>query len=355
MRLLIFSDVHWSTYSSIVRCRGEKYSTRLENLIDSLNWVERFAEENFCDRIICLGDFFDKSELDAESITALNDIEWANIPHTFLVGNHEVSSADLKYSTAHLFNLKNCEIINTTCMKSFDNFEIMYLPYFLEKDRPVLKDVFSKRDMSKWGLLLSHNDIKGINYGRYVSQEGFTVEELESVCDVCINGHLHNTTQVTNKICNIGNLTGQNFSEDAFISPHNIMLINTDEWSFHTVENPYALNFYKIEMPENWSIDYLNNLCFRLKRNSVLTIKCKEDNGYQCLRARFDPHWPDNGFPKCANVITSKFIIERETSDKEVKPDVSFTVDHLAQFKDYILQNVGSDEITISELQEICK
>ena len=26
-----------------------------------------------------------------------------------------------------------------------------------------------------------------------------------------------------------------------------------------------------------------------------------------------------------------------------------------AQFKDYILQNVGSDEITISELQEICK
>ena len=71
MKILIVGDVHWSTYSSIVRSRGKKYSTRLENLINSVNWAERIADEENCDRIIYLGDFFDKADLTAEEITAL--------------------------------------------------------------------------------------------------------------------------------------------------------------------------------------------------------------------------------------------------------------------------------------------
>ena len=65
MRFLIFGDVHWSTYGSIVRSRGDKYSTRLEYLISSMNWVEKLAQTNKCDSIIGLGDFFDHSEFSA--------------------------------------------------------------------------------------------------------------------------------------------------------------------------------------------------------------------------------------------------------------------------------------------------
>lgn len=355
MRILLFSDVHWSTYSSIVRGRGDKYSLRLENLIRSMNWIEECAEEYYCDKVICLGDFFDKAELDAESITALNEIKWSAIPHTFLVGNHEVNTADLKYSTAHLFNLNESRIINTPCIENLGCCQILYLPYCLEKDRPNLTELFKDRDPKAKKLLLSHNDIKGINYGKFISREGFSVEELEDVCDTCINGHLHNAGQVTSKIRNIGNLTGQNFSEDAFQYSHNIIIVDTNEWKFYVLENPFAFNFYKLDFTSDWDINDLNHISSTLKNNSVLTVHCKQDDGYQCLRARFDPKWPNNGFPKHAGVVTSKFIIERTKSNNSEEDDVSFSVDHIGQFKDYILENVGSDDIVLSELQEICK
>ena len=41
---LIVGDVHWSEYSSIYRKRGTKFSKRLENLINTVNWIEETAE-----------------------------------------------------------------------------------------------------------------------------------------------------------------------------------------------------------------------------------------------------------------------------------------------------------------------
>ena len=105
MRYFIFADPHWSSYSSIVRSRGEKYSTRLENLIKTINWVESEAQNQNCNTIVCLGDFFDKSELNSEEITALQEIKWANIIHYFLVGNHEMGRNNLELSSSHLFAL----------------------------------------------------------------------------------------------------------------------------------------------------------------------------------------------------------------------------------------------------------
>ena len=45
MKFLICGDVHWSEFSSILRKMGDKYSKRLENLINSINWVEEQAKE----------------------------------------------------------------------------------------------------------------------------------------------------------------------------------------------------------------------------------------------------------------------------------------------------------------------
>lgn len=90
MRICIWGDNHWSQYSSIIRKRGQKYSCRLENSIQSLNWVEKLAVDKNCDMTVCLGDFFDSSSLNAEEITALKDVHWSNLPKYFIVGNHEM-------------------------------------------------------------------------------------------------------------------------------------------------------------------------------------------------------------------------------------------------------------------------
>lgn len=44
--------------------------------------------------------------------------------------------------------------------------------------------------------------------GKYKSIDGFDIDDIENNCDKFINGHLHNGSKVTNKIFNIGNLTG---------------------------------------------------------------------------------------------------------------------------------------------------
>ena len=58
--------------------------------------------------------------------------------------------------------------------------------------------------------------------------------------------HLHNGSKFSNKGENLGNLTGQNFSENAFEYDHRIMILNINgqEYCKHYEFNPYAFNFY---------------------------------------------------------------------------------------------------------------
>ena len=105
MKILFLTDVHFSTYSSILRKRGKRYSLRLENCCASVSWAENLAEKLGANLIVYGGDFFDKSELTAEETTALQDIYFSeSCPHYVLVGNHEMKTRDRELSTAHLFN-----------------------------------------------------------------------------------------------------------------------------------------------------------------------------------------------------------------------------------------------------------
>ena len=105
MKIAICGDVHWSQYSSIIRKRGEKYSVRLENLINSVNWFNQLSTTNNCVANFYLGDFFDKAEMNAEEISALSKIEWSTGIQYFLCGNHEMVATDHKYSSAKVFDL----------------------------------------------------------------------------------------------------------------------------------------------------------------------------------------------------------------------------------------------------------
>lgn len=75
IKVAICGDVHWSTYSSIIRKRGRKYSSRLERLIKSLKWFEKLSKDQKCDFEVFLGDTFDRPDLNAEELTALQEVK----------------------------------------------------------------------------------------------------------------------------------------------------------------------------------------------------------------------------------------------------------------------------------------
>lgn len=333
-KILMYSDNHWCKYSSIVRSMGNKYSTRLENQIESINWAEKLAVENNCYAIMMLGDFFDSQQLDAMELTALKEIRWADLPHYILCGNHEQGSSNMSFSSAHLFNLKGrLHVIDKPHTQYIEDCEVCFLPYVLESDRKSINEYFN--EYSNKRIILSHNDIKGIQLGPYITQTGFDIEEIQKSCDLFINGHLHNGNKIADKIINIGNLTGQNFGEDASKYEHVAFILDTDTLEIAVYENPYAMNFYKLDFTQDLNIP-------TLKQNAVISVKCySKDLDY--LKETFK------------DVLASRFIIEQEISKESTNNQEVLSVDHLQKFKEYILQELGSSEEVLIELDEVTK
>lgn len=344
MRFLIYTDVHFCEYSSIVRSHGNTYSRRLENLISSVNWAESQAKENNCDEIICLGDFFNKPDLNSRELTALQDISWATLPHTFLVGNHDACDRSLIYNSVSALKNNGFAIINQPTLLHKDNQSFLLLPYISEDDRKPLFE-YSENADPKSLYVFSHNDIKGLQYGNFLSKEGFSTDEIESSCRLFLNGHLHNGDMFCKNGVNIGNLTGQNFSEDALKYPHCVAILDTFTNTLSFIENPYALNFYKLDYTSSNDIDY----SFEIKENSVLSIRCRSDQADYIKSALLSL--------KNSIVDYRVSVIPELLEDEIVKQNIATyaNTDHKAKFIEFCKSNLALSDILLSELQEVCK
>ena len=323
---------------------GTTYTTRLENCIKTVNWTERLAEELGCEYIINLGDFFDKPDLTSETITACNDIEWSNIMHYSLVGNHDASTSSLLFNSANSLQHSHHKIVTEPSALFLDDCTICFLPYVLECDRKSLKDYFGKIDtLGKPIVILSHNDISGIQLGPVMSKTGFTVEDIEANCALFINGHLHNGQQLTNKIINLGNITGKDFGEDAFRHSHNVAVLDTATLEITFIENPYAFNFYKVNITDDADLLKLSTL----KDNAIVSIKCE----HKLLNKvkEFVKQQP--------NIIEHRIIITRTLidTDEEEASVKELQVDHLARFVECCRATIDNTQLLEEEIAEICK
>lgn len=214
------------------------------------------------------------------------------------------------------------------------------LPYITEDNRQPLMSYLNALgyDSNQLNIVLSHNDIKGVQLGRIQSTVGFDKEEIEKSCNLFINGHLHNGVWVTKKALNLGNLTGLNFGENAFKYEHRVLLLDTDTRSLDFVENPYSLRFYQIDILTKEDLDQLD----KLGSNSVVTFKYKEDL-YTDLLERIK---------NTPNIIESRCCLLRDENDVVVQVDrvEDFSIDHLQKFKEFVLANIGNDPVVQEEL-----
>ena len=343
MKVLIAGDIHWSTYSSIVRSRGKYFSTRLEHLIRSMNWVEEISEHYGCEEEIFLGDTFDKPDLTSEEISALSYVEWNNLRKHFIVGNHESGISSLVYNSTQVLHTKGIVEDTPYLYPLDDKTEILFLPYITEDDRKPLVEYLKNRDTDKKLIICSHNDIKDFQMGMFLSKTGFSIDEINENCDLYLNGHLHNAGFVNNKIINVGVLCGQNFSEDAFKYEHHIMILDTDTMTYEFIENPAALNFYKINIDTKDDI----NVLYKLKPNSVLTIRCLDTLEEMTRKV----------LASLKNIVDCRIVQYSDviTGTENNTEIVLNTVDHLEQFKKFCIDKLGLTDILSEELNEICK
>lgn len=339
MRILIFTDLHMCPRASIINKWGTKYPCRLENCIESVNWLERKAEELGCEYIINLGDFFDRPDLTSETITACNEIKWSDIMHYHLVGNHDASNSSLTFNSVNCLSAPNHVIISEPMMLPYSN--ICFLPYITECDRKPLKEYFPEIP-NQSRIILSHNDISGIQLGPVMSKTGFSLEEIEANCSKWINGHLHNGQALTEKVINLGNLTGKDFGENALQHSHNIAILDTKDLSLTYVENPHAYNFYKLQIDHESDIYCLD----QLKNNAVLSIKC-EQSLVEAVKQKIST---------LSNIVESRLIITKNyTESTEATEELDLSVDHLARFIEYCKATIENSTILEEEITEVCK
>lgn len=337
MKILIYSDIHISQDSSIVKSFGKYYSTRLEYIIKSITWAENLATSEKCDLIFNLGDTFNKPIVNAMEATAVQDICWADIPHYILVGNHDSDVVSLEYSSVSILKKLGFHIIKEVTHLYDKDDVFTFIPYILEDNRkPLTEYLVGKND-----IVLSHNDIAGFRFGNFVSKEGFKIDDIEKSCKLFLNGHLHNSSFLSDKILNVGNLCGQNFTEDSLKYSHGCWILDTKTNSLEFHENPYALNFYKLEYPAD------KKIFSNLKNNSVLMIKC--ERSYQEELKNILSNYSDK-------IVTTRVLLYDkdiiENIDTQVKLD---KVDHLKQFTDFIHEQLGNTELINEELMEVCK
>lgn len=346
MKLCIYADPHWSTYSSILRQRGKQYSKRLEALIESINWVESVAQTNDCDSVICLGDFFDRNTLSAEELTALKEIKWSSLPHTFLVGNHEITTDDLSMNSLNALE-KVGTVIDKTTMVEMGDCQLIYIPYIDEDYRKPLRDEIGSviKDTTYFAkrVIFSHNDIKGIRYGAYVSETGYTIDEINACATLYFNGHLHNGEMINDKIINVGNLSGQNFTENAFKHKHGIYILDTNTLQMEFMQNPYAIDFYKFEINKESDLSYFDLLSER----SVISLKVKEDL-LPIVKEKIN---------SMGNIIAHREILVANDDGvvKEVNTTALQKVNYLDEFREFCLDQIGNFEILKQELDIVCK
>ena len=361
MRILIYSDNHFCTSSSIINGVGEKYSVRLENQIDSLNWVEELGKKEKCDIEICLGDFFDKETLTSQELSALKEIKWDmnDIERFFIVGNHEMGSQDLTYNSTNALS-EYGYICNRPMLIPNSNCNIVLIPYVLESNRKPLREYINEAFDKDGGdnlnrnlpvIILTHNDIKGIQYGGFESKVGFSLEEINDNCIMLLDGHLHNETsfdiphhQENTKVYLVGNLTGQNFSEDAFNHGHYAYILDTDSWQLglQRFENPYAFKFYKLDIDES-NIEQLKD--FEL--NSVVSIKTKQSIVDRVRETVYNNK----------NIIKSRIMIIPEITEGINNQEI-ISKDHITQYKEFTYPKLReelsvSDEIIKEELRRL--
>ena len=342
MKILCFTDNHFCERSSIVTRYGEKYSLRLENQLESINWVEQISKEKGCDLVVCLGDFFDKPHLTDQELTALQDIRWNDLPHYFLVGNHESEEINLQFSSTSALKALNREIIDTPCTKNLGDVELAFLPYVTESEKQSIEEYFSTKPAYR--ILFSHNDLLGIQMGPVVSKTGFSIEELENNCTFCLNGHLHNGQAASRRVLNLGNLTGKDFGEDAFRYEHKVAIIDTDTFNIEFIENPYAFNFYKIDILSKSDLDILT----KVKHNAILSIRCDES----CIEAARTIIKDSPYILEARVVMVKQFAASGEDTVINIS---DLVVDQCVKFAECCREKLEASPILEMELAEILK
>lgn len=204
MKVLIYSDIHLSTSSSIQRDQDDHYSSRLQSMLDIYDEIIGLANNSKVDIIIDAGDLLDKDVVTSQELEVLAKMLVMNstIPEYHLNGNHGLGVS--KFNSASITGLAS----NHTFIDEVTHLDklITLVPFgsnLLDED--IYKDT---------RLIITHDSIVDRRLGLLMNSTLLDdVFKLLSDNQLVVNGHIHNPSKLSNNIINIGSSSGCNFGD----------------------------------------------------------------------------------------------------------------------------------------------
>ena len=249
MRIGVYADPH------ITRNMRNQQDLWETSLIDSFSNMYNCFREEKVDRIICLGDFFDRAVLQAKDYHLVNRIleiiqgsESDSIETYFLLGNHEIDDNNQNI-LLFLEQLRNIHPV----VNLFEDNNLLFIPYNVD---PLNLDCKLFKDK----VIFTHCDIYGSALAGGITKAFFGINpRLFSESIVVFNGHVH-LHSVNDKVINVGSLLVSRFGELRLGEYPKYYIYDTDTNEIRTFENEYSLIYVTVNQDNIEEIKTYKNL-----------------------------------------------------------------------------------------------
>lgn len=318
-KIIISADIHFCKRESLV-------DNRYPFLARSFEWLNKLSEEIPNSLNVDLGDMFNTSHLTAEDVAVLESIPFNRSWHC-ITGNHEQDGQNslLKY-------FRDIHVIyEKPQLKNFgkDIGWALFIPY--TKTPTPLSELLKKLSQSERVVVFSHCDFVGM-FGTG-EEAGYRIDEInkEPRIKMWFNGHYHQRMTLSDKIQVVGNLCGQNFTQN--FDPHGVAVYDTETNKYEFIENPFALVFGKMDTSQPKCRDIRKAVESDKVKRYVLAIQTDSE-----LKPAMK-EWADK-YLVASRILTSD-VAGAGLGSEEIENDEATTVDHIQLFRDEVSARFG--------------
>lgn len=254
MKVLIYSDMHLSSSSSIQRGRGKELSDRLNSIIQIRKEIESLADKYDVQLIIDAGDILDSDTITSEELFCISEyLKIGTREEIHLMGNHGLSHSNINAGVV-MSSSPNHKFINK--VTSIGDF--LFIPYGQMTD-----DIeFDKK------FTISHEVVTTSDFFK-----GNKLDMLSSKDSVIFNGHIHSPRKMSKNIYNVGSSSGCNFGDGHVlgksVSYPSILILDTETNDVKRVVLKTSNLFFKTTREEVLKFDFN-----KLKSHNVF-INCE--------------------------------------------------------------------------------
>lgn len=202
-KTLFLADPHMSNKLPYAKPTKDGLTDRFEDQLELWSQIHACVEKDKVDAVVILGDLFDKSIVDAVTLTyTVDEISKTPCDVFILPGNHDANNTNGRFIVEAFGRMQNehIKVIGdkdySTIQVGLDDEILEFWPMSfksVEKTFNELKEINSKIDRKKHNFLLLHNSIIGANHLGWKSKEGlsprFVCQDFERV----YAGHFHKT------------------------------------------------------------------------------------------------------------------------------------------------------------------